>query len=139
MTTDDHGTELSAALVRAGALANSGTLTFANYLKARELLDALEREIISSRLPDTQRPPEAALTPELVAGARDDLTEQALGRVTLITAEIAELNRQLDAAVGIARLLGTSWREIGERAGISPQAAHKRWSAKSEQAQVSGS
>lgn len=44
----------------------------------------------------------------------------------------AELDEAILAAVAGLREAGYSWAEIGARAGVTKQAAHKRWSARCE-------
>lgn len=51
-----------------------------------------------------------------------------LRQLELAAIELAQAQRNLDRAVVVVRDAGASWRQIGELLGITPQAAHQRWS-----------
>jgi DNA-directed RNA polymerase specialized sigma24 family protein len=51
----------------------------------------------------------------------------SLKRIETITARLAALDSQRDAAVAAAVGEGCSWAEIGTALGVSAQAAHKRF------------
>lgn len=51
----------------------------------------------------------------------------ALGMVALRTLQAEALKASLDSLVDEARDLGATWSDIGRAAGITPQAAHRRW------------
>ncbi len=50
-----------------------------------------------------------------------------LKRVETVTARLASLEAQRDAAVAVAMAEGCSWSEIGAALGVSAQAAHRRF------------
>ncbi len=50
-----------------------------------------------------------------------------LVRVETLTARIAGLEAERQAAVAVAVAGGATWAEIGEALGVSAQAAHKRF------------
>ncbi len=50
-----------------------------------------------------------------------------LERAAKLTARIASLETDREAAVAAARAAGASWAEIGQALGVSAQAAHKRY------------
>lgn len=66
-------------------------------------------------------------------GRRREQTTYALDRSKILRAleAAAELERQaaghLAAVVDIARILGTSWEDVGQALGVSRQAATKRF------------
>jgi hypothetical protein len=51
----------------------------------------------------------------------------SLKKIETITARLAALESQRDAAVAAAMDTGCSWAEIGGVLGVSAQAAHKRY------------
>lgn len=53
----------------------------------------------------------------------------ALAMITLRTVQTQFIKEDLDELVQKARQDGASWRHIARAAGISPQAAHRRWDA----------
>lgn len=55
-------------------------------------------------------------------------TAQHLGDLALALAQIEAATSLAQASVDKAREAGVSWREIGDIAGVSPQAAQQRWS-----------
>ena len=59
--------------------------------------------------------------------ALNDAKAEALGVLATTFALIAEAQQVANDLVIEARGLGASWREIGEVAGVTPQAAQQRW------------
>jgi hypothetical protein len=59
-----------------------------------------------------------------VAGEGDG---SALDEVARAAQDAESATARLTAAVATARRQGASWAQIGERAGMSRQAAHERW------------
>lgn len=55
-------------------------------------------------------------------------TEEALGRLGLVMAQIEDLKEESDRLAGAARLGGATWQQIADAAGIKRQSAHQRWS-----------
>jgi predicted transcriptional regulator len=53
--------------------------------------------------------------------------DAVLKRVDELANELSRTTAELDLAVCRARDAGASWREIAERLGCTPQAAHKRY------------
>jgi hypothetical protein len=53
--------------------------------------------------------------------------DAVLKRVDELANELSTTTAELDLAVCRARDAGASWREIAERLGCTPQAAHKRY------------
>src|SRR5262249_18399945 len=52
---------------------------------------------------------------------------EVLGTLAVHTAETARLRADADELVVKARELGASWRDVSRAAGITPQAALRRW------------
>lgn len=55
-------------------------------------------------------------------------SEIALGELAELTGRLARLESRRDTLVARARLGGATWAQVGDVLGVSPQAAHKRYS-----------
>jgi hypothetical protein len=52
-----------------------------------------------------------------------------LGKIAARSLQAERIKSDLDALTTTARALGITWNQIGRAAGITPQAAHRRWDA----------
>jgi hypothetical protein len=69
--------------------------------------------------------------PSTYSYERPDLDlANAVNRVKSHASFVKDATEELTMAVNKARQAGASWSDIGEAAGMSRQAAHKRWSGK---------
>lgn len=69
----------------------------------------------------------ADLTTAGLAAERHNILSKWLDGIAMRLGRIESETKALDWAVAQARVHGASWSEVGMAAGMSKQAAHKRW------------
>ena len=65
----------------------------------------------------------------VTSSEQDRVLFETLGNIAVLRAKSNRIQQELDREVAHARSLGASWYKIGEAAGITSQAAHRRWDA----------
>lgn len=82
----------------------------------------LERELAENRAAQAR-----------LAAAMQEHTLRAVDRIVHTARAHSTTAAELDAAVRDARSMGATWEQIGRAAGMSRQAAWKRWASPTEE------